>query len=912
MALRNTLRMTVNTCALLALGACSVIFQRQEEFVSFSAVESEIYLDKSYLKLEETVDLHIILRDASGELIDVDTSEIRLSIESSSSGLVQFNPINQVSTGRYISPVKAISNGEGLRIALSLGDALTEQLVSADFQILEFPLPFKTLGNKVELVDNLNTSSPELIDNSSSAAFPIDEVAILGDDLYFAGQYPGLAEEVLRLSSRGEVSLAADVLEGRYTSASNGFTAYKNKLYFASRGGISGLSNLGEELYVFDGQVASLVADIRPGVQSSGPGGFIVYNDLLYFSAWDGASPTQLWSFDGTTLNKVSDVHPSAANQHPAGMTEYKGKLYFSANGAGGKELWSFDGSSASEIADINPSGHSNPWGFTVFKDKLYFSANDGSNGTELWVHDGTSASLAADLNPGSASSSPGGFLPLGDNLVFKATVGSETQFLLFNGLTTTNILDVYTGPTLYNPLLVAVSGETLFFKAALTTGFFGVPYYLFAYSNGSISQVSTESEGFTYSIGSCPISYQGSLLCSASRDDVTDENREIFSGIVTLSESGEVKDAVRSVKGFEGGSHPSHLTVHDGKLYMNSNDAKSGNELWAYDGTSLKLTEDIRLGPLSSSPQEMISFDGNLYFQATDESSGKELWTHDGNSSSLVQDINPGSSDSSPSELTVYNDKIYFSASNGTSGIELWSYDGSTAALAADINVGAGSSSPSQLFVHDNRLYFQATDGSTGIELWSFDGTSATMAADISSGAGSSSPEQLVSLDGDLYFQADDGVQGKELWRYDGSSAVAVSDINAGAGDANLKYITEYKGSLYFQADDGSTGTEIWSYDGNTVSQIRDHAPGLDSSVPTNLVVHNDKLYMSLWSGTQSYVWRYDGSTFSKHAELDFAYKTDWSLKERPVSFGNKLCFSANVTTGGINYGEELTCIID
>jgi len=92
------------------------------------------------------------------------------------------------------------------------------------------------------------------------------------------------------------------------------------------------------------------VKDINPGANGSIPGGFTVFNNAVYFSAFDGASGFELWKSDGTEAGTV-------------------------------------------RVKDINPgAGGSSPFGFTVLNNTLYFSADDGTNGFELWKSDGTEA----------------------------------------------------------------------------------------------------------------------------------------------------------------------------------------------------------------------------------------------------------------------------------------------------------------------------------------------------------------------------------------------------------------------------------------------------------------------------------------------------------------------------------------
>jgi ELWxxDGT repeat protein len=93
---------------------------------------------------------------------------------------------------------------------------------------------------------------------------------------------------------------------------------------------------------------------------------------------------------------RMSEVDPGAGSNRPFGCAVFDNAVYFSAfDATSGFELWKSDGTEAGtvRVKDINPGpGGSSPFGFTILNDALYFSADDGSNGFELWKSDGTAA----------------------------------------------------------------------------------------------------------------------------------------------------------------------------------------------------------------------------------------------------------------------------------------------------------------------------------------------------------------------------------------------------------------------------------------------------------------------------------------------------------------------------------------
>ena len=241
-----------------------------------------------------------------------------------------------------------------------------------------------------------------------------------------------------------------------------GFTAFNGALYFSAYDGVTG-----RELWKSDGTEAGTVRvkDIDPRMGFSGPLGslpsrFRVFNNALYFSANDGVSGEELWKTDGTEAGtvRVKDINLTLQGGLPAGsfpsdFTVFNNALYFSAyDGVTGDELWKSDGTEAGtvRVKDIDPRvGFSGPLGslpsrFRVFNNALYFSASDGVNGTELWKTDGTEAGtvLVKDINPGVVVFSqpfPNSSIPLGltvfnNALYFQAEGAAGTELWTSDG----------------------------------------------------------------------------------------------------------------------------------------------------------------------------------------------------------------------------------------------------------------------------------------------------------------------------------------------------------------------------------------------------------------------------------------------------------------------------------------------
>ncbi|HEY4632638.1 MAG TPA: ELWxxDGT repeat protein, partial [Candidatus Limnocylindrales bacterium] len=398
------------------------------------------------------------------------------------------------------------------------------------------------------------------------------------------------------------------------------FTLFNNTLYFSAFDATSG-----RELWRFDGRTATRVTDLAPGAVDSNPANLIVFDGALYFTATDGVFGNELWKYDGTAVTRITDIAPGLADALPTELTIFNDALYFAATegfGAGqtGRELWRWDGTSVTRIADISPgTSSSSPSSLTVFNNALHFAAANATVGRELFRYDGSNVSVVANINPGSANSSPAQLMVLGGSLFFNATnAAAGTELWRFTG-SSLILVDV-------NP--------------------------------GAAS------------------------------------------------------------------SFPSNLTAFNGLLHFTASDA-SGTELWRYNFVSPTRLTDINPGAGSSSPLSLTLFDGALYFSATDGGAagtfGRELYRWDGAVATRITDINAGTLSSSPSNLIVFDDALYFAATDqNTVGNELWRWDGAVT-LAADINPGFPFGSPAQPIVFDGSLFVRADRADVGTELWRY-----------------------------------------------------------------------------------------------------------------------------------------------------------------------------------------------
>ena len=440
------------------------------------------------------------------------------------------------------------------------------------------------------------------IDPSNFGSSPYDFIEFNGK-LYFSADDGENGRELWVSDGTSEgTELVADINPGsdgnyNYDSDPSNFIEFNGKLYFSADDGENG-----RELWVSDGtsEGTELVADINPGSDGSynysfSSGGFIEFNEKLYFLADDGENGDELWVSDGTSegTELVADINPGSGffdpfDSEPRYFIEFNEKLYFTADdGENGNELWISDGTSEGTelVADINPSSDgSYGYGsysrdFIEFKEKLYFSADNNENGDELWVSDGTSegTKLVADINPNFVYS-----YPEGDRLFGRDS--KPRYFIEFNG-------------KLYFTADDGENGNELWVSDGTSEG----TELLTDINPGSGSSYPT---GFT--------EFDGKLYFAA---DDGENGTELFVTNGTV----EGTELLTDINPGLGSSDPNSFTEFNGKLYFAADNGDNGTELFVTNGTAegTQLVADLNpetnddsgyVSPSSSFPNDFIS----------------------------------------------------------------------------------------------------------------------------------------------------------------------------------------------------------------------------------------------------------------------------------------------------------------
>lgn len=399
----------------------------------------------------------------------------------------------------------------------------------------------------------------------------------------------------------------------------------------------------GKELWVTDGTDAGtqLVKDIKSGSGSSSPRDLFVFNNTLYFFASTTAEGVELWKSDGTATGTVlvKDINPGTGNGFDKNSDAFfalNNVLYFTANdGTSGTELWKTDGTGAGTvmIKDINPGADSsNCANFTAIGNTLFFSATDAAHGTELWKSDGTSAGtvLVQDIQSGTESSNPQQFVQFNNKLFFITQSGFLIQtykLYITDGSTVTFLRDFGLGAVLVNSVII--NNKLYFTGYSLLQGFE-------LWSSDGTAAGTKIFKDINPGLGNgLPIILPDYL---SLMNDNTDVHTKLFNGKIffiandgthgmelwitdgTTANTKMVKDLYPGVDTSFSLTAPSWFYTSN-NLYFAANNGTTGVELFKTDGTEANtvLVKDINIGSRSSNPIMFMGLNNHIYLTADD-----------------------------------------------------------------------------------------------------------------------------------------------------------------------------------------------------------------------------------------------------------------------------------------------------
>ena len=210
------------------------------------------------------------------------------------------------------------------------------------------------------------------------------EPVLFNNSLYYGAQDVTHGVELWRYNGSAQARIS-DINPGANDGSPEVLFAHGGALYFRGRD-----ATTGNELWRYNGSTVQRVANLNPGGDAN-PSAFATFRGVLYFAADDGRHGMELFRYNGTSVTLAADVNPNPvyeqggdrmSDSNPTALTVYNDALYFIAWDGTNSGVRRFDGTNvvvlgggmlnaATEL--VACSGH------------LYFDADDGVRGRELW-----------------------------------------------------------------------------------------------------------------------------------------------------------------------------------------------------------------------------------------------------------------------------------------------------------------------------------------------------------------------------------------------------------------------------------------------------------------------------------------------------------------------------------------------
>jgi hypothetical protein len=387
-------------------------------------------------------------------------------------GFVQFGGdlyFNAFTTGASDALMKMTPDGTATAVGDGAGGFFGDTLEPSHFTEFAGGLYFRALTQAGDELVRLNSDGTSQVFDVNAGAGSNSQPGQNGGfiefdhDLYFSAVGTGdVGADLFKLDAAGDLTAmplrtGPDAMFGSFAGEDGGYVVFDNALYFNAF-----TDATGDTLFKLDAGSSTPVAIDATGAtmqhESTLNSAFHVFDGNLYFNALSQSlsNDTLFQLSAGGVLTEMSYEGHALMNAGAlSGFADMDGATYFTAQtGATGLDLFKLDASGTITAIDVNP-GFGDAFdtslnsGMAVFDDSLYFAAYDDSGGDDLFKLSADGTLTTIDLGGGLGTVQAGvdgGFQVFGDKLYFSAYTadGYELVQLDSNGVATA--IDVNNG----------------------------------------------------------------------------------------------------------------------------------------------------------------------------------------------------------------------------------------------------------------------------------------------------------------------------------------------------------------------------------------------------------------------------------------------------------------------------------
>jgi trimeric autotransporter adhesin len=438
-----------------------------------------------------------------------------------------------------------------------------------------------------------------------------------------------------------------------------------NLLHFAAS-----TANQGIEPFVSDGTTATLLKNIETTGLSSGPNGFQIVGNKVFFEAKsEGFTNFKPFYTDGTAAGTMllKDVNVFSQDFEIDNMDN--ANFNFLSTGLSGTSIIKSDGTTAGTVSIV--PNFTTKRNFKQVNNIVFYDKTDGTTGNELWKFENNASSLVADLRPGAQSASPSNFTKYNNEFYFIAFNGTVNKMYKSDGSAagTLPFYDFVNKPV--EAHIIEYNGSLYF------TDIIGGVLSLFK-TNGTNATVMMVKQ-FTADDKIDKFYLVNGLIYFFTKNEITgfgdDENLQLWksdgspTGTEMIKEVFPITNIANNIdlQGFNitalnattilfFANRPADLSGNDGEIHF-----------WKSDGTeagTVELATEYLPNETSSRnfydylSNYIVPYDANTaLFTFYDAAHGQEIWKTDGTVAGTIlsNDIEPGPLSSGPANYILF-----------------------------------------------------------------------------------------------------------------------------------------------------------------------------------------------------------------------------------------------------------------